>query len=76
MPRPIRLNNIQLHPCQAEVYASKARFRVLVAGRRFGKTHLALVEMLMAAQKPGSSIWYIAPTIARPAASSGRASKK
>ena len=51
-----------LHERQLEVYRSDARFRVLVAGRRSGKTHLALVEMLMAAQKPGQLIWYIAPT--------------
>ena len=52
---------LPLHQRQLEVYLSKARFRVLVAGRRFGKTHLALVEMLQAAQSPGRLVWYVGP---------------
>ena len=36
-------------------------FAFLVAGRRFGKTHLTLIEMLMAAQKPGRVVWYVGP---------------
>ncbi len=62
MARPFERNYLQLSPRQHEVYSSPARFRVLVAGRRFGKTHLAMVEMLMAAKTPGSVIWYLAPT--------------
>jgi len=51
-----------LHPCQWQVFACEARFRVLVAGRRFGKTHLALVEMLEAAlDVPGRIVWYVGP---------------
>lgn len=41
--------NISLHPAQRKVFDSKARFRVVVAGRRFGKSWLALAETLMAA---------------------------
>ena len=52
---------VALHPRQDEVARSKARFRVLVAGRRFGKTYLALTEMLLAARKPGSLVWYVGP---------------
>lgn len=52
----------KLHKCQSQVFSSDSRFRVLVAGRRFGKTQLALVEMLHAAQQPHKLIWYIAPT--------------
>lgn len=33
--------NIALHPAQMQVFQSKARFTVLTAGRRFGKTNLA-----------------------------------
>jgi hypothetical protein len=52
----------RLKPCQQEVFESPYRFRVLVAGRRFGKTFLALTELLRAAAKPGSLSWYVAPT--------------
>jgi hypothetical protein len=52
---------IQLHERQWEVYRSRARFRVLVAGRRFGKTHLALAEMLRAARGRGQVILYVGP---------------
>ena len=53
----------QLKPPQREVFQSPERFRILVAGRRFGKTFLALVELLKAARKPGSLVWYVAPSI-------------
>ena len=52
----------RLRPSQLEVFHSPYRFRVLVAGRRFGKTYLALTELLRAATKPGSLCWYVAPT--------------
>lgn len=52
---------IHLHERQWEVFQSKARFRVVVAGRRFGKTHLALTEMMEAARRPGSLVWYVGP---------------
>jgi Terminase large subunit, T4likevirus-type, N-terminal len=56
---PFKLN---LHARQWEVFQSKARFRVLVAGRRFGKTHLALAEMLRAASEgPNRVVWYVGP---------------
>jgi len=52
-----------LHPNQWEVYLDPARFRVLVAGRRFGKTHLAFMEILRAAvDKPNQLVWYVGPT--------------
>ncbi len=61
---------ITLRPPQGEVFLSPARFRVLVAGRRFGKTFLGTVELMRAAADPAFSatppservIWYIAPT--------------
>jgi hypothetical protein len=53
---------LDLHPRQYEVFSNPARFRVLVAGRRFGKTHLALTEMLYTAAKlPNSVSWYVGP---------------
>jgi hypothetical protein len=45
-----------------EVYRSKARFRVVVAGRRWGKSALSRVEMIKHAKKRKSKIWYVAPT--------------
>jgi hypothetical protein len=53
---------IQLKSPQREVFLSPHRFRLLVAGRRFGKTYLANVELLRAASGPGRIAWYVAPT--------------
>ena len=53
---------IELKPPQWNVFTCDARFRVLVAGRRFGKTFLALTELCRAAWKSGSLSWYVGPT--------------
>jgi len=53
---------IQLKPPQWSVFTCDARFRILVAGRRFGKTYLALTELCRAAWKSGSLAWYVGPT--------------
>lgn len=48
---------------QATILASKKRFVVVCAGRRFGKTWLAGARMLgKAVNKPGAVVWYVAPT--------------
>ena len=48
---------------QLAVYTCPNRFRVLITGRRFGKTHLAMYELLrFASRKPNSKIFYVAPT--------------
>jgi len=47
---------------QWAVFRCGQRFRVLVAGRRFGKTFLAMVELCRAAWGPGRLAWYVAPT--------------
>lgn len=48
---------------QLAVFRSNARFRMLNAGRRYGKTHLAVLELMIAAvNKPKSINWYVAPT--------------
>jgi hypothetical protein len=54
--------NLSLHPKQMEVYRSKARFRVVVAGRRWGKTALSRVLIIRMAQVSNRKIWYVAPT--------------
>ena len=48
---------------QKQVYLSPNRFRVLISGRRFGKTHLAMYELLKhASRNPDKKIFYVAPT--------------
>lgn len=45
------------------LYGANYRFRVVVAGRRFGKTVLGVTECLYHAQiAPKQLVWYIAPT--------------
>src|SRR5581483_2181027 len=54
---------IGLRPAQVKVFGRQERFRVLVAGRRFGKTHLALAELIRAAWSGSSrTAWYVAPS--------------
>lgn len=64
MPQTIPSNAVRLslHAAQAEVYKSPARFKVLVAGRRFGKTHYSRTRLITAALKAPGRYWYIAPT--------------
>jgi len=47
---------------QSEVISDKARFRVLITGRRFGKTYLAINELAKFASKSNQKVWYVAPT--------------
>ena len=48
---------------QSQVYQNEARFRVLVAGRRFGKTFLAGPELYrMVSGGRDRVAWYLAPT--------------
>jgi hypothetical protein len=48
---------------QSDIFHDPARFRVVVAGRRFGKTFLSIAELVSAAStRPNSNCWYIAPT--------------
>jgi hypothetical protein len=61
---------LELRPPQGEVFLNDRRWRVLVAGRRFGKTFLSTVELMRAARDPGFTktpiserlVWYVAPT--------------
>jgi hypothetical protein len=54
--------SLKLHPKQMLVYRSQKRFRVVVAGRRWGKTALSRVLIITRARKRKSKIWYVAPT--------------
>jgi len=53
---------IRLTIPQAAVYRDRNRFRVLVAGRRFGKTFLALPSLVKMADGVDREVWYVAPT--------------
>ena len=51
----------QPHPGQLEVHNSDVRFKVLSAGRRWGKTRLGVNECLDAASKGGRA-WWVSPS--------------
>ena len=54
---------LSLRWAQGEVFNNESRFRVLVAGRRFGKSYLSCSELLKAAiSRPGETYFYCAPT--------------
>lgn len=54
--------NLFLHCKQMEVFQSKARFKVVVAGRRWGKSQLSKILMLKYARIKKRLIWYVAPS--------------
>ena len=47
---------------QRQVILSDKRFRVLLSGRRFGKTHVALQELAKFGQYSNKKIFYISPS--------------
>ena len=51
-----------LSKAQDTVAKDPTRFRVVIAGRRFGKTHLAIRELCYHAKDPGKEVWYVAPS--------------
>lgn len=55
--------HMKLHPKQIEVQRWPSRFKVVTAGRRWGKTWLAIVNaMSKAAGRKRAKVWYIAPS--------------
>lgn len=63
--------NFQLHDKQLEIFKSPARFRVVGAGRRGGKSFLSAVELLISGLQDtnehgydirSKEVWYVAPT--------------
>ena len=53
---------INLTKPQYQVSTSDNRFRVLISGRRFGKTFLCITEMMKYASQVNKTILYVAPT--------------
>lgn len=51
-----------LHRKQMEVYKARSRFKVVVAGRRWGKTQLAKTSIIKYAKVKNRLIWYVAPS--------------
>tara|TARA_R100000995_G_scaffold81242_1_gene53872 strand:- start:1756 stop:2955 length:1200 start_codon:yes stop_codon:yes gene_type:complete len=51
-----------MSPVMEEIALHPARFKVVVAGRRFGKTYLSLMWLLMGKLKPDERRWIILPT--------------
>ena len=47
---------------QKKVIKDHSRFRVLITGRRFGKTYLAINELAKFASQPNKKVWYVAPS--------------
>lgn len=63
--------NFNLHDAQMEIFQDEARIKVVAAGRRFGKSYLSAVMLLIEALKTENrygydivdkEVWYIAPT--------------
>ena len=52
-----------LHPGQAQVMDSRARFKVVACGRRWGKTELGKTALLLMALQQKGRAWWLAPTI-------------
>lgn len=55
--------NIKLHANQQNIHDSARQFTVIKAGKRFGKTKLAIYRTLQkAGNLPDGNVWYVAPT--------------
>lgn len=63
--------NFELHPAQMTIFENDARFKIIAAGRRFGKSYLSAVLLGIEALKTENGfgyntkdkeVWYIAPT--------------
>jgi Terminase large subunit, T4likevirus-type, N-terminal len=55
-------NTLYLHAKQMSVARHRARFKVVVAGRRWGKTQLAKAMLIKFAKVKKRLVWYVAPS--------------
>ena len=53
---------MKLSKAQSTISEDTSRFKVVVAGRRFGKSFLAINEMAKFARFPKKNVYYVAPT--------------
>lgn len=51
----------ELHKAQMEIHNAESRFKVVSAGRRFGKTRLAVLECINVANEGGRA-WWVSPS--------------
>lgn len=58
----IKKKTIIPHAAQQPVIDSKARFKVMNCGRRFGKTVIAAKILVTKARKDNQMLWWVAPT--------------
>lgn len=56
--------NVRLHKTQKEVADSPARFKVITAGRRWGKSTLSRMQILKWATDKAGTYWIVSPTFA------------
>jgi len=62
MAAPI-CTSLKVHAGQSIIMRNQSRFRVVVAGRRWGKTQISKISIVKAAaSKPNQLVWYVAPT--------------
>lgn len=61
LPRNERINPPLLHPKQQLIYDDPARFQVVDAGRRFGKSRVTLAKCADVAVNLGGMVWWVAP---------------
>ena len=55
--------NLDLHPAQLQIFHSKKRFKIVAAGRRFGKSYLsAWLLLIKGIQSESKDVFYVAPT--------------
>lgn len=54
---------VEFHPAQQEIWASKARFKMVAAGRRFGKSLFGIAFLLIkATSKPRAVVMWVSPS--------------
>ena len=54
--------DLQQTPVMEEIFADESKYKCVVAGRRFGKTYLAMTWLLGGILKPNERRWVIMPT--------------
>jgi len=53
---------VPLSLAQQTIFDDTTRFKVVIAGRRFGKTFLAIQALCYHARIPNQEVWYVAPS--------------
>jgi hypothetical protein len=61
-PRTVVVTLPELHPGQMQVAEHPARFKVLAAGRRWGKSRLASLLCLIVALNERGRVWWVGPS--------------